>query len=185
MSRKIILLLLMIFALAACDTSDTGDRDTDTEAAQSFFPTIAGYSSQETDNVQDAVVTALGGASLLSGNVAQAALVDRLDTLLDCYRERGALDARIYLENITNLTEARVPVAGVLAVINQDRIRDNFASCITRPPGLFSAQSATPEPCTGTGQFTAEGDTILYVYAASDTPLCQRFQAYFDGLSTP
>jgi len=176
MFKKAILILILATLpwLTGCEATDTGDTATDPEAAQSFFPTLPNYTVQGTESVQDAIVSTLGGASLLTGNPVQAALVQRLDALLDCYRERGALDAKIYTENVTTMTEARVPIAGVLAVINQNRVRENLVSC------LLSPMSATPQPCSGSGSFTFQGDTILYIYAASDRPLCDLFQQHMN-----
>lgn len=180
MTRKsIFLMILTMLALVGCQ--QTGDKNTDIEAAQSFFPALTGYTTYATTNVQDALATALGGAGVISGNVVQAALVERIDSMIDCYREVGAVDAQIYVEQVGNLESVRAPRAGVLAVINQDRLRDNFLACITTSPldGMFGAQSAEPEPCTGSGTFTYEGDRISYLYAATDTPLCTLMQNHF------
>ena len=184
MSKRLLILVICValLALAGCDALDTGDTSEDPEAAQSFFPTITGFNVQESGGIQDAIIAALGGASVLTANPVQMALVERVDTLLDCYRERGALDVKIYTEDVSNITEPRVPQAGVLAVINLTRIQDNFASCILQSP---RALVATPEPCAGTGSFEFEGDTIRYIYAAIDTPLCDIFQNHFSQWETP
>jgi hypothetical protein len=177
--RLLILLTLGAVALAACSFETKGDK-TDPEAAQSFIPTLPGYNIQETDHLQDAIASAAGGASLLTGNIVQAALVQRIDALIDCYRNTGAVDARIYVERLDTLNEVRVPIGGALAVINQDRVRDNFLGCVTQgPAGLFGAQSAQAEPCYGSGTFQFNGDTISYIYGATDRPLCDLFDAYF------
>ena len=176
MSKRVfIIIILGLLILAGC--ADTGHRSTDPQAAQSFFPTFANYTVQGTENTQDSIAAILGGAGLMTGNPVQILLVERLDTLLDCYRDRGAFDARIYTSNI-QLDSLGVPIAGVLAVINRDRIAADFGSCITRSP--LSAQGVEPEPCTGYGSFTYQDDTIDYAYGASDQPLCNLFQAHFN-----
>ena len=178
--RWAILVILGALALAGCSFETEGEA-TDPEAAQSFFPALANYNQQETNDLQDAITTALGGAGLLTGNVVQAGLVERIDTLIDCYRDTGALDVRIYVERIDSLAEVRVPIGGALAVVNEDRIRDNFLGCITQNPAnnLFGAQSAQPEPCFGSGSFVFAGDTISYIYGATDVPLCNLFASHF------
>ncbi len=180
MTRKIVMLMILT-ALALVGCQGTGDKNTDVEAAQSFFPVLTGYTTYQTDNVQDALTAAVGGAGLLTGNVVQAALVQRIDALIDCYRRVGAVDAQIYVEQVTSLQTVRVPRAGVLAVVNQDRVRENFLSCISDTPldGMFGAQSADPEPCTGSGTFTFQGDRISYLFAATDTPLCTLMTNHF------
>lgn len=178
----IVILMLALLGLTGCALgTETGHTSGDAPAAQSFFPNVPGYNVQATNSVQDAIVTALGGASLLSGNPIQAALVMQVDRVIDCYRDVGAVDARIYVEQLSNLDSVRVPVAGVLAVINQDRVRDNFLACISQTPldGMFRSQAAQPEPCYGSGTFRFGNDTISYLFAATDRPLCQSFEAHF------
>lgn len=179
MAKRLLLLVIVVgmLALTGCDALDTGDTDEDPEAAQSFFPTITGFNVQESGGIQDAIIAALGGASVLTANPVQAALVERVDTLLDCYRERGALDVKIYTEDVSNISEPRVPLAGVLAVVNLTRIQDNFASCIMQSP---RALTVSAEPCVGSGSFDFEGDSIHYFYAAIDTPLCDIFRNHFN-----
>jgi hypothetical protein len=183
MSRQglVIIALVALLALTGCSLrEETGHTRDDQQAAQSFFPNFGNYNISETDNIQAAITTALGGAGLLTGNPVQAALVAQVDSMISCYKEVGAVDARIYIERI-NPADLRIPTAGVLAVINQDRIRDNFLQCVTRTPldGIFRSQTAQPEPCFGSGTFTFEGDTISYIYAATDTPLCTLFGQHF------
>ena len=103
--------------------------------------------------------------------------------MIDCYRDVGAVDAKVYVEQVTNLEGLRLPIAGVLAVINQDRLRENFLSCVTNTAldELLSPQSLEPEPCYGSGTFTSQGDTISYIYGATDRPLCQLMEQYFSG----
>jgi hypothetical protein len=184
MSRRKLLIVVLcgLLTLAGCNLvlQSTGHTSTDPQAAQRFFPQFGNYNISATDDIQTAITTALGGAGLLTGNPAQAALVAQIDTVINCYKEVGAVDARIYIERVT-LDDLRIPTAGVLAVINQDRIRENFLSCVTRTPlgGLLGAQSAQPEPCLGSGTFTFEGNTISFLYAATDTPLCDLFAQHF------
>ncbi len=176
-----VLLIVGLLSLTGCElATETGHTSSDAPAAQNFFPALPGYNIQTTDNVQDAITAAMGGASLLSGNPIQAALVTQVDRVIDCYREVGAVDARVYVEQIGNLETVRVPIAGVLAVINQDRVRENFLQCVTSTPlDGFRAQSAQPEPCYGSGTFRFGDDTISYLFAATDQPLCQSFEAHF------
>jgi hypothetical protein len=180
MSKKLLFIIIMIslLGLVGCDTFDTDDSKDDAAAAQSFFPTFQGYAAKGTGDIQASIAASLGGVSLLTGNPIQAALVERVDTLLTCYRERGAADAQIYTQDISAVLEGSIPIAGALAVINQDRAVDNFLGCILDAPRAFDA---TPEPCMGSGSFEFEGETILYVYAATDMPLCDLFDGHFSA----
>lgn len=177
----IVILLLGVFVLAGCDIAPTtSDRASDPQAAQQYFPQLGGYNVTQTDNIQSAIATAAGGAGVLTGNPVQAAMVAQIDSIINCYRDVGAVDARIYIENIT-IDNVRIPTAGVLAVINEDRLRDNFLACVARTPldGRMSPQSVQPEPCFGSGSFTHQDNRISYLYAATDTPLCSLFSQHF------
>lgn len=179
--RSLILILITALALTACNFDrSTDDTDTDVEAAQSFFPALQSYNTSSTDNIRDAVVTALGGASLLTANPVQAGLIAQADAMIDCYQEVGAADVQVYTQRI-NLSEPTIPIAGVLAVVNQNRIADNFLHCLTSTPldGVFGAQSVQPQPCYGHGTFTFNEDRISFLYAATDQPLCNEFNTYF------
>ena len=179
-TRFTIVMLILILALTACSLSgETGDDDRDDEAAQSFVPNLTGYDLHETDNLQDTMAAAAGGASVLTGNVVVGLLIQRVDSLIDCYREVGAVEAVLYTERI-DVSNPRVPIGGALAVINQDRVRDNFLACVTDiGMGVFGAQAAEPEPCYGYGTFDFSGDTISFIYAATDQPLCDALGGHF------
>lgn len=172
-------LLVSLLVLVGCQ-EETGDTDRDAAAAQSFFPSPSGYTVHETESIQQAISAAIG-ATALASNPPLAALVERTDTLLSCYRDVGAVDAQVYVENISldNISQTRFPVVGALVVINQDRVINNFAACVTSNPleGVFAQAAA--EPCTGNGSFDFEGDTITYAYAASDGQLCGIFSSHF------
>lgn len=178
----ILLVLLSLFLIAACQP--TGDSNTDPEAAQSFFPELSGYQVEQTDTLQDALTSALTGAGLSTGNLVASGLVLQVDSFIDCYREVGAFDARIYIEQPTDslITEGvRLPYGGVVVIVNEDRLLENLGACLTQNPlGGASAQAATPQPCFGNGSFEFNGDSIGYLYAATDRPLCGLFQQHFD-----
>ncbi|PJF22912.1 MAG: hypothetical protein CUN56_03595 [Phototrophicales bacterium] len=182
MFKRISLVLLMLI-MAGCQA--TGDSKDDAAAAQSFFPDLAGYTVSNTDNIQDAITTTLTGAGISTGNLLATGVILQVDNFIDCYREVGAFDARIYVEDPSAdmIQEGlRPPRAGVLVIINQDRAIENLLPCLTQPPSVsdaFSAQAAQPQPCFGNGEFQFEGDTIRYIYAATDRPLCAAWESHF------
>jgi hypothetical protein len=188
--RKSVLASLMIctLAVAACSVvggsnlvPTTGDTANDPSAAQRFVPDLPGYISTNATNVTDAISAITGGASLLTGNVPAAALVAQIDGMIQCYQNVGAFAAKVYVEaNVSNLVQGQVPSAGALAVINQDRIASNFMACALGSGGQgLSAQSDQPQPCFGSGTFTADNETLHYLYAATEPNLCAQFQSLF------
>lgn len=178
--KKLICIVLM-FTLSACTMGATGDTANDSTAAQSFLPTVSGYTSTPATNVTQALNTVAGGASLLTGNPAVAAAVARMDMVTTCYNSVGAVAANVYTP--TDLASAalsprEVAAIGVVAVINQDRLRENFFQCVVQGNDQgFSAQSVEVELCTGQGSATVEGETISYLYVATTPALCSAFAA--------
>jgi len=178
--RKLWIIMLLIVPLVACQPTD--DTKEDTQAAQSFFPSFDNYAVEGLESVQDAVLGGLTAAGIGTGNLPFSAVMYKLDDFVDCYRETGTFDARLYIERISTVDELRLPIAGVLVVLNQNRAVDNFLSCVTRPPSNLS-RVMTAEPCTGSGSFQFGGDTISYLYAATDEPLCVLWQSHFNALA--
>lgn len=172
-------LLVVMLLVSGCElsTGSTGQTSNDAQAVQQFFPAPAGYTITQVNDITAALQTVTGGAALASGNVPAAIAIERLTTLINCYREVGAVDARVY----SQINFQTTPTIGAVAIVNQDRAADNFLSCLTQSPGIVGPQSATkPQPCISSGSFTSGGDTFLYIYAASDQSVCTAFQQHFD-----
>lgn len=169
-----LLLLSVTMLLAACGETDS---NTDAASVQNLFPELNGYGVQETESIQDAFSVALAGAGVASGaGVAALPVIERIDSVIDCYREVGAVDAKIYIAE--QQSALLTPSAGVLAIVNQDRVVNNFINCVADVP-LFNAQEAGPTICSRSGSFMYEGDTINYLYATTDSRLCSLFDNHF------
>jgi hypothetical protein len=178
----------LITALAACNLGEsvggivptTGDTAADPSAAQQFLPAVAGYNAMDADSIVDAISALAGGGSLLTGNFPAMALITQIDGMIQCYQNVGAAAARIYvpvnaLDIPGQIAAGAVPSMGVVAIINQDRLVNNFLSCALG--GGIQAFSAQPQPCAGSGTFTANGQTLHYLYAATNPELCTAFDA--------
>jgi hypothetical protein len=179
-------LLCLAFVLAACGSINvnivptTGDSSLDAAAAQNAMPNLSnyGYTSSDARNITDAIAAVGGTASLFTGNPAAAAAIAKIDDMIRCYQNVGAVAARVYtFTNIGELLQGQVPKVGALAIVNRDRITRNLPSCALNTGSGFSAQSATIEPCAGSGTLTRSGETLDYVYAATDPQLCTLFAA--------
>jgi hypothetical protein len=183
--------LAIVGALAACNLSEsvaniaptTGDTAADASAAQQFLPTVPGYNALNADSLVDALALVAGGGSLATGNLAGIGLVTQIDGMIQCFQNVGAAAARIYVptDAVTvagQVTQGQLPSAGVVAIINQDRLVNNFLSCAISGSGqAFSAQAAEPQPCASSGTFTSNGQTLHYLYAATTPDLCAAFDA--------
>lgn len=178
--------LILIFILAACDAAGTNTNNSasDPQSAQNLLPNIVGYTRSDAANILDAITSAGGGAALISGNPLIAGVIGKLDSVIECYQGVGAVAAGTYVQaDISSVIQGNIPSAGVVAVINQTRLQNNFLACLTGGGGSgFGAQSADLQPCTGNGEFTFQGERITYIYAATSPLLCGTFQQHFDSI---
>lgn len=184
MIKRVMTFAVLMLALAACSglSNQTSGSANDPQSAQRLLPTISGFTSTDARNITDALSAVGGSASLVTGNPLIAGAIAEIDSVMSCLQNVGGMAARIYTQNdITTLLQGQVPVIGALAVVNEDRVRENLLACaLPGNNGAFSAQSAgTIQPCSGSGTTTVAGDTIHYVYVATNQSLCSTFQASF------
>ncbi len=178
------LLPLLFVLLTACsDLLPTGTDTADQGAAAGLFlPAPTGYVRSDAASISDALATLGGGASLLGGNPALAVAISSLEGMIQCYQDVGAVAAGIYTpESLGNLLQGQAFSLGAVAVINQDRLSRNFLNCALGDLG-FSAQADALQICSGSGSLLVASETIHYLYAATDSLLCQTFQTHFDAL---
>jgi hypothetical protein len=182
--KHMLFLIFAIFALSACNfgtTAPTGDSASDPQSAQNMLPNLTGYNRTDADSITNAITAAGGSASLISGNVPAAALISRIDTMIQCYQEVGAVAANVYTQgDLSTVVTGQVPKVGAVAVINQERLVNNFLPCAVGGGSGMSAQSV--QPCGGSGTKEVQGETIHYLYAGTAEDFCQTVQAHFDNL---
>ncbi len=187
MKKFIPALFVALITMLGCSftlgTGPTGDTANQSTSAQSFLPDVSGYTRTNADNITDAITSVGGGASLISGNAALAAAVAKIDSMIQCYQNVGAVAAHVCTENnLAGVLQGQIPSIGALAVVNEDRLSRNLLNCALSGSDAFSAQGVTIEPCFGSGSFQRDNETIHYIYAATAPGLCQSFQSYFDSL---
>ncbi len=188
MLKRIFALTALALVAAACSVvgtggivpvATTGDTARDPSAAQQFVPDIPGYISTDASNITAAISAVGGGASLITGNPVTAALIAQIDGMINCYRATGSVAAKVYVQaDIGQVAQGQIPIVGAMAVLNQDRLVNNFLACaLGAGPQGFSAQAAQQQPCSNAGSFVFNGETLHYLYAATDISLCQQLQA--------
>jgi hypothetical protein len=182
-SIMIVILAVLAWAVSACGTAPTGDTANDAGAAQRYLPTVAGFNAAEATSITAAFEAVPGGSDLLNSNRLISAAVGRIDSLMSCYRNVGAVSARVYTPSDMAgvVLRGEVPAVGVVAVINQDRLRENLAQCVAQgEDGRMSAQGAD-SVCIGGNTVEANGETITYIFAATNQTLCDSFNAQLPG----
>jgi hypothetical protein len=174
--------LLVIAGCTLGSTAPTGDTSNDPSAAQQFLPNLAGYNRTNAESLTSAVTSISGGAALISGNPLLAALITRIDTMMQCYQNVGAVAASVYTQaDLGQILAGQVPRLGAVAVINQDRLSRNFLNCVIGGGGA-AAQAVSIEPCAGSGSIVVNNETITYIYGGTDPSFCTSVQQHFDAL---
>lgn len=179
----VVVMSLSAMLMAACGAAgNTNNKSTDAEAAQNLQPNISGYNVTSIDTVSDALTKLGVGASALSGNGGLAALVSRAETTLQCFQDKGAIDAKAYSQ--VNAADPLNPQAGVSIVINQTRVSQEALGCLTGSSNQRAmAQAVAVQPCVSTGQFAYKSNNYTYFYVGVGDQLCGYFQQHFDTLS--
>jgi len=176
---------IVVLVIAGCtlgSTAPTGDTASDPSAAQQFLPNLSGYNRTNAESLTGAVTSIGGGAALISGNPLLAAMIARVDTMMQCYQGVGAVAASVYTQvDLGQVIAGEFPKVGAVAVINQDRLSRNFLNCVIGG-GAASAQSAGVEPCGGSGSKVVKNETITYIYGGTDPSFCVGVQQHFDSL---
>ncbi len=155
----------------------------DQQSAAAYLPTVSGYTVTNADSISDAITNVAGEGADIFGNAAISAAIDQADAFIQCYQDVGAVAANIYTQADLNsaVSGGTLPGAGAIAVVNQDRIRENLINCVIRRRGSdsesFSAQSVSP--CQGSGSFNQGGDTFTYIYFGTNQSFCDQTTAHF------
>jgi hypothetical protein len=180
--RTLTLIMIGLAALlvAACSPGNTNNSSTDPEAAQNLQPNISGYTVTNVDTVTDALAKLGMGAGTLQGNPLLVAFATRAESTLQCFQDKGAVDAKAYSQ--LNVSDPLNPQAGMSIVINQDRVTQEALGCITGSSANQRTMAQAVEPCVSTGQFTYRDNTFTYVYVGVGDQLCGYFQQHFDNL---
>jgi hypothetical protein len=178
--------MVLGLAVAACSTTPTG-TNTDANAAGNFLPTAGVYSGYEittADSLTDALTAAAGEGAEALDNPAITRVVQQVDAFIDCYSDAGAVAANIYTQvDLGGILSSGnlVPNVGTIAVVNQDRVQENFVACVTGGGAqTFSAQATTL--CRSSGTFQSGGDTFRYIYISNQVDFCTATDAHFAGI---
>lgn len=174
------LILITALVLTACGRS--ADSRTDPAAVQNLQPNINGYTVTTADNLVDALTAAGAGAALSQGNAPAAAAIAKAESVLQCMQDKGAVDARIYVEaSVTGV----IPETGASVVINTTRVNRNLLECLTTGgggDGGVTAQAVEIIPCTGSGSFRYKGEDFTYLYVGVGDKLCGFFNQHFESI---
>ena len=178
-SRIVVIICLLLPWLAAC--SDTGNTAHDALSAQRLLPNLAAYTASEVDTTMDGAFAAMGGAALVGGQVGITAAIAKVEQVLQCFQDRGAIAARFYSQKDTG---GALPKVGAVLVINTSRINQEMINCaLGGQEQAVTAQAIDLDVCASAGALTYKNDSISYVYVGSHSEVCALYEQHFDNLA--
>jgi len=188
-----ILAAVLAMLLAACGAVGSGvttppTEVVDAQSAGAFMPTLTGYTVTGASSLSDAISAAAQTGVEELGNPVLERTVSSVDRFVSCYEQVGAVAANIYTQvNLGSIVEGGdiVPQVGAVAIVNQDRIRENLISCVTSGVTAqdegFSAQAV--QICQSSGSFSSGGDTFTYIYISNAGEFCSAVENHFSGIN--
>jgi len=164
-----VMLSVLVLALSACDVLNP--EVTGTPKVTQMMPDLPGYKIVESQSIQDYIMTLSGGGALLAGHPELAALLTKLDGVIDCYREVGAVDARIYSDESFQLS------SGAVAIADRDRLVDprTLFRCVGGSELLPFSTQPTINPCSHSYTFTQNGNEFYIAYMGTTYEICHAF----------
>lgn len=173
-TKKVLLLVLGLLGLtiAACDFN----APTGTPPVVQLMPDLPGYSVVEGQAVQDYIIDLAEGGTLLSGHPELATLITKVDGVITCYQEVGAVNARIYSDESFPLS------SGAIAIADRNRLTDPaiFFHCVGGKALPFSAQP-TLNPCAHSYTLDKDNNEFYIIYVGTTSEICQTFCANLEG----
>lgn len=184
-----ILVAALALVLSACGTVGELGGSTnpptpvaDQQSAAAFLPTnYQGYRITNADSITDAITAVAGDGADIFGNAAISATINQMDNFIQCYQDVGAVAANIYTETnlSTSIGSGQLPGAGAVAVVNQDRIRENLLSCALQRGETRDFSSQNAGVCQGNGSFARGGDNFTYIFFSTSQTFCDQTQQHF------
>ena len=184
--RKLILLtlILVVAGLIAINCNGIelpagpGNAGNPPPAAE-MLPDLPGYKVVEGQQLTAYLGTLAEGEALLRESPNLAALLGRVDGIISCYEQAGAVRSRLYSNESFPLE------AGAVAIGDQDQMLSpqNLFNCIGGSGKNVEAQSrgASIEPCSAAYSVDKDGHTFYVLYAGTTAEICQAFCSQLEG----
>jgi hypothetical protein len=164
---------LIFVAILACGPANSQVTPTpETPPVVQLMPNLQGYEVVEAETIQSHISNLAEGGALLVGHPELAVLVDKVDDVIACYREVGAVNARIYTDQEFALS------SGVIAIADRNRLADPtiLFRCIGGQVVPFSSE---PElnPCSHSYTLERDNNEFYIIFAGTTQEICDAFCA--------
>jgi hypothetical protein len=176
MLRNLLIVALLGLVASACNGAKSGA--TEVPPVVQLMPDLSGYHVVEGRAVQEYIMGLAEGGALLTGHPELAALLVKVDSVVACYQEVGAINARIFSDEAFPLS------AGAVAIADRDRLLDPMTlfRCVGGQIVPFSPQ-ATLNPCTHHYTLERDGNEFYIVYVGTTQEICHAFCTNLEGCS--
>lgn len=171
------LMILAITTVLACGPAGSSTTLPPSAApVVQLMPDLPGYQTVEAESIQSYIVTLAEGGSLLAGHPELAVLIDKVDDVITCYRQTGAVNARIYSDTGFALS------SGIVAIADRNRLTDPTVlfRCVGGQVVPFSRE---PElnPCSHSYTLQRDNNEFYIIYAGTTQEICDAFCANLEG----
>ena len=171
----ILVLGLLGLATLACNP---GSQPTGTPPVVQLMPDLSGYHVVEGQAIQEYILGLAEGAALITGHPELTALIARVDRVIACYQEVGAVNARIYSDESWPLS------SGTIAIADRNRLTDpaTLFRCLGGEVVLFSDRPAL-NPCSHKYTLERDDNAFYIVYVGTTQEICHDFCVNLEGCS--
>ena len=151
---------ILLVATLACGIGS--QKPTGTPPVVEMMPDLPGYNVIEGEAVQEYIATLAEGAALLAGNPELVVLIEKVDRMIECYQDAGALNLRIFSNESFPLS------SGAIAMVDQNRLTDpeTLFECATGRLAPLSSQP-TLDPCGHSYTLNKDDNAFHIVYAGT------------------
>ena len=157
------------------------DDDPDILFATSRLLKKAGYKVVEAPDLTGYLKTLGEEAAQLTQQPELAEAAGGVDEIIQCYRDVGAVRARIYSHEQIPLAAGAVAIADRNAMLNPI----NLFNCVApQAQGGVGIQSVKVEPCTANYTLTRDDNEFYILYAGTTPDICHAFCAQLEGCTT-
>jgi hypothetical protein len=156
-----------------------GGEPTGTPPVVQLMPDLPGYDVIEGREVQDYIAGLAQGAALLAGNPQMLLMIEKVDQMVACYQEAGAL-------NITAFTDQNAPLSsGAIAIVDRNRLQDpaTLFRCAADRIVPF-AEELTVKPCAHSYTLERDDNAFHIAYVGTTPAICEAFCNHLEGCSS-
>jgi hypothetical protein len=178
MKTKAMLIFVLGCVAVATLACNPEPKPTGTPPVVQLMPDLTGHHVIEGQAVQEYIMGLAEGAALLTGHPELAALITKVDRVIACYQEVGAINARIYSDESWPLS------SGAIAIADRNRLTDpaTLFRCLGGEVIPFSDQPAL-NPCSHKYTLERDNNAFYIIYVGTTQEICHDFCVNLEGCS--